>query len=181
MSGPGIVLNETSGTMLGPDGRVVGQLGARAVWSAVMDAQRNIFAITAGDGPVVTKFDPTGSVRWKSAPFRDAPLNDPGAGPILGDGTHVFFVANLARSASSSAVWTPTVAAIDVDTGTQTTMWPFEGSPPISLVLTPAAQLVFTVGTDVVALSSGGERPPTDAPWPTARGAIDQRSAALGQ
>jgi outer membrane protein assembly factor BamB len=180
LAGPGLVLNEASGTSLGPGGEVLGHLGISAVWSAVMDAQSNVFGITQGEGPVVTKFDPAGSVRWKSAPFRGAPNNEPGAGPLLADGAHVFFLADVWDGGSTGR--TGVLAAIDTETGAQTT-WRFPGGGASDgpLLLTPAAELVFKVGGEVVAVSSGGERPPMDAPWPTCRGGIDQRSAALGQ
>jgi hypothetical protein len=59
--------------------------------------------------------------------------------------------------------------------------WSFPGLTPGYMLLTAAGEVVFTSGGQVVSVASGGELPAADAPWPTPRGGVDQRGAALGE
>jgi PQQ-like domain len=177
IAGPDAFLNEGSASWIGPDGSVTATIGTMEIFSAAMDAQGDLFASvipppSSSTRPAIAKFDATGVQVWATS-FPDGPINNgPASGPVLGDASNVYF---LAQGVDGFAI-----AALDVETGAQTT-WPFEGTTSESLLLTPAGVLVFTAGGQVVGLSSGGARPPANAPWPTGLGGIDARSAAVGQ
>jgi hypothetical protein len=178
IAGPQSFLVEGSGTWIAPDGNVSGMLASSPVFSVAMDALGNAYASvvpqqpTNGTVPTIVKFDPTGAQVWNTS-FPNGPENDgAGVGPILGDGSNIYFLARNVPGFS--------IAAIDVETGAQRT-WPYDGDTSGNLLLTPAGVLVFTAGGQVVGLASGGARPPANAPWPTGLGGIDSRAAAAGQ
>ena len=87
--------------------------------------------------------------------------------PIDGDGG---FATDL--------TYAVTYAVAKADGGRQ--RWEFDASSPGYMLLTAAGELVFSMGSSAVAIASGGERP-AGSVWPTPRGGVDQRAAALGQ
>jgi outer membrane protein assembly factor BamB len=175
MAGTGFVLNESTGDLVGPDGGVLGRLPLAPDEPAVIDAQGNVFAVGQSTAVTVSRLDLAGAVRW-GAPFPGVVWEYYG-GPVLGDGAELFFLAQTLDADNQEGA---TVAAIDVEDGTTET-WSFPGVTPAYLLLTAAGEVVFASGGQVVSLASGGERPAADAPWPTPRGGVDQRGAALGE
>jgi hypothetical protein len=176
MSGTSFVLAEDSATVLDLGGGVRGSLGGGFAKPAVVDAPGAIYAISAvsSAGMTVGAWNADLSTRWSTV-LPGNTFYEYTGGPLLGDGSHLFFLQQLNAGTSI----TTAVSALDQQTGTQVA-WPFAEESPGYMLLTPTGELVFTLGQRAVALSSGGEKS-ADTLWPTPRGGIDQRGVAKGQ
>jgi hypothetical protein len=134
----------------------------------------------AGGSPGLNSLDGAGDSRWQvMAPgYVLTPL-------LLATGNQLF--AAETTTTVGSAPGTVDIVAYDTTTGLQVASYPTGLSyatgdtlPTITVLLTPAEQLVFFSGSTVTAIAAG-QLPDPDAEWPTGAGGPDGRNAALGQ
>jgi len=176
MSGATSLLNEDTAGLFGFGGTIVGQLQAQFSKPAVVDSQGDFFAISAASSAAITagSWAPDGTPRW-STNITSGGFYGYNGGPLLGDGSHVFYLSQLYDGTTETA----SVESLEQASGALVT-WTFADRSPGYMLLTPAGELVFTMGTYAIALSSGGELP-ADTVWPAPRGGVDQRGVARGQ
>jgi hypothetical protein len=169
-SGPCIMDLTGRVTFSGPEGDWAGY--------TTIDSADDLYA--AGETPGIESIDSAGAGRWQ-APFPMSVLTP----PLLATGNQLF--AAQTTTQVTSAPGTVDIVAYDTTTGLQISSYPTDLSypvgdllPTITMLLTPAEQLVFFSGGVATAIAAG-QIPDPDAEWPTSAGGPDGRNAALGQ
>jgi hypothetical protein len=134
----------------------------------------------AGDSPGFVSVDPTGASRWQVT-TSNAVLT-----PLLLGSRQQLFLAETTTDVTSAS-GTVVIVANNTTTGLPLASYPTGISypigdllPVITMLLTPAEQIVFRSGSTVTAIAVGQIPDPT-AEWPTSAGGPDGRNAALGQ
>ncbi|MHB8420437.1 MAG: choice-of-anchor D domain-containing protein [Myxococcales bacterium] len=149
----------------------------------VIDAAQNIYVggQSPGGSCEIRSFAADGGFRWDRVLPAPGPRPQPApyeCQPVLGDGAQLFLLNIWGAWGAAPAQ----LAALDAATGAVAWTRTFAPSSGVwALILTSTGALVFADGNQIYAVSSGGQKPPADAPWPTPRGGPDQRGAALGR
>ncbi len=180
--GSNFVVSGDTGTIFSTiDGSIVRELGVQYAGPGGTDAADNLYvfdnAPSSGRGRLAS-FDRAGTRRWTST-IEGYLAFAHDAGPLLGEHTGFYVFDGFDTQRDGGTLARQVLVAFDLASGTQS-VFTYPGAGSGHALLTTAG-MVFVVGGDAVAISSGGEVPDASGTWVTPRGDIDRRGAARGR